>query len=149
MPWFPPTYMMLRIESLKCNMATVPPTLEILPDLPPDPRLLIPTYIALVLPGETLSVPDIFQHKLPNLLRTVYCSEVSPWSTSPADIIDSTVLDDHIIPPKAVVNHLLSQVMSLTQTIQSVWCTTILPDQMLPGHLPIWILSFWQKAHQA
>ena len=139
---------MRRIEN-NCDMAASSLIPEILSDPRPDSRLSVPTRAALVLPGESLSVPALFQHRLPNPLWTIYRSEISPWSTSPADSIDPTILDNHIIPPKAVLDHLLSKVTHLAPTIQSVRRTAILPDHTLPEHLPIWILSFWQKIYEA
>jgi len=139
---------MFRIETLHCSTALTR-ALATMTDLDSNPRLSIPSHAALVLPDGDLSVPDLLRYKLLNPLRTIYRSELVPWSTSPAGPIDPTILRNHIMPPKEVLDHLLSEVAHLAPTVRSVQRAAILPDSTLPGNLPIWILSFWAKSYEA
>ena len=123
-------------------------TLETSADSHPDRRLSIPIQAALILPDGKLSVPDFLRHKLPKPLRTIFRSEISPWSTSPADAIDPAILENHIMPPATVLDQLLSRVARLEPTVQSIWRTAILPENTLPEHLPLWILWFWKKTYE-
>jgi len=130
-------------------MPAVTPVLEILPDPCPDLRLSIPPNATRVLPTDNASVPSLLNHRLPNPLTTSYRSAISPWSNSPPLDIPPSVLPTHLIPPKSILDRLLSEVAGLPQAIQSINRAAVLPDDILPKRLPIWILSFWQQVYKA
>lgn len=123
--------------------------LEVHPDPPPDPRLVVPLDAVRVLPDDNESVPGLLRHNLPAPLMTLYRSTTSPWSCSSPPSITPLILVTHLIPPKMTVDKLLSEVPGLPPSVQSIRCTAILPDGILPNHLPIWILSFWQQVYKA
>jgi hypothetical protein len=140
---------MARTEDSNQNLSTLMSTPETVLDLHPGQHLSIPAGAALILPDRDLSVPGLLHYKLPNPLRTVFHSEVSPWSASCAGVINLVTLGSHIIPPKASLDQLLSQLPHLNPTIQSIQRATILPENALPERLPLWILWFWQETYEA
>jgi len=123
--------------------------LEIFPDPRPDPRLSIPPDAVQVLPDDNESVPNLLQHTLPTPLTTSYHLSVTPWSESSPLGISPLVLATHLIPTKATVDKLLSEVAGLSPTIKSIHRIAVSPDDTLPEYLPIWILNFWQQVYKA
>ena len=121
----------------------------VMPDSLSNLHLSVLAHAVLVLLDENLLVLDLLRFKLPNPLWTIYHPEGSLWSMSLANVIDHATLKNHLVPPKAVLNKISSQLVHLDQTVQLITHSAVSPDKALLEHLPIWILCFWQRIHEA
>ena len=124
--------------------------IEIPPDPPSPTFLAIPFNAELVLPGKSLTVTELLRYEFPNLFVT-RCggANTRTWLDLAPHDIDPALLLSCAIPRWETVKQLLSDVRGLTPAPQSLNRDAVVPGETLPNHLPIWVLSFWDRLLEA
>jgi len=125
-------------------------TIEIAPDPPLPTCLIIPFNAELVLPGRSLTVAELLQYEFINPFTAPHHGVSIPvWSDSPPPNINPALLLNHPVPHWDTVKQLLSDFQKLTPAPRSLSWAAVLPGKTLPNHLPIWVLSFWDRLSEA
>ena len=124
--------------------------IEITPDPPSPTCLVIPPDAELILPGRGLTVMELLQYAFPNPLTGPHNSASIPvWSDSLPHTINATLLLSCAVPRRETVKRLLLGVRKLVPIPRSFNRAAVLPGKTLPSHLPIWVLSFWDRLSEA
>ena len=71
------------------------------------------------------------------------------WSDLPPHYIHATLLLSCPVPQRETMEWLLSDVRQCAPTPRSFSQAAVLPCKVLPNHLPIWVLSFWDRLSEA
>ena len=124
--------------------------IEIAPDPPLPPCLVIPFDAECVLPRRCLPVAALLQYGFPNPFAVPYDGAGIPvWSDSLPHYIHATLLLSCPVPQRETVEWLLSDIRQRVPTPRSFSRAAVLPCKVLPNHLPIWVLSFWDRLSEA
>jgi hypothetical protein len=125
-------------------------TIEVFPDPSPPAGLVIPSDVESALPGRSLTVSELLRYGFLNPFTTPRDSAYSPtWSDSPPHNINAVLLLSCVVPRWETVKRLLSEVRQLAPAPQSLRRDAVLPGETLPDHLPVWVLSFWDRLSEA
>ena len=77
-------------------------------------------------------------------------TSIQVWSDSPPHDVCATLLLGCTVPQWGTVRQLLLEVRQLASTPQSFSRVAVLScETVLPKHLPIWVLSFWDRLSEA
>jgi hypothetical protein len=125
-------------------------SIEVAPDPPPPAYLAIPFDAESVLPKRSLSVTELLQYDFPNLSQVPHEDAGIPvWSEAPPHDVTATLLLSCVVPRWETVKWLLLDVRRLASAPRSFSRASVLSSEVLPNHLPIWVLSFWDRLSEA
>lgn len=125
--------------------------IEIFPDPPLPTYLSIPIDAKSILPERRLSVVEFLQFKFPNPFHQAPLNQtgITIWSDSPPQDIQVNLLLGCAVPQWETVKQLLSDVRRLEFAPRSINRVAIASSKVLPNHLPVWVLSFWDRLCEA
>ena len=125
-------------------------SIEVAPDPPPPAYLAIPFDAESVLPKRSLSVTELLQYNFPNLSQVPHEDAGIPvWSEAPPHDVNATLLLSCVVPRWETVKWLLLDVWRLASTPRSFSRASVSSSEVLPNHLPVWVLSFWDRLSEA
>ena len=126
--------------------------IEIAPDPPTPAYLSIPPDAESVIPGRSLSAADLLRYEFQNPFWVPYngtSSGVPAWSGFPPHEVCARLLLSCVVPRRGTIKQLLSELRRLSSTPQLLAWAAVSPCKTLPSHLPIWVLSFWDRLSEA
>ena len=125
--------------------------IEISPDPPLPAYLSIPADAKSLLPERCLSVTEFLQYKFPGSFHQAPHNHTggTVWSDSPPQEIRVGLLLACTVPQWETVKQLLLDVRQLASAPRSINRVAITSSEVLPNHLPVWVLSFWDHLSEA
>jgi hypothetical protein len=120
--------------------------IDIAPDPSPPAYLSIPPDMESALPGRSLSVTELLQHKCPSPFWPPCDSPCAPaWSDASPHQVRLAVLLTCGVPQRELLRKLLFGVQQLPSNPRSINWAALSSCEALPSLLPIWVLSFWDR----
>ena len=115
-------------------------------DPSPPAYLSIPFNVESALPGRSLSVTELLQHKFPSPFWAPCGSPCAPaWSNASPHQVRLVVLLTCRVPQRELLRKLLFSIQGLPSAPRSINQAALSSCEALPSLLPIWVLSLWDR----